>query len=196
MTAYLNQYQQNQIETASPEQILLMLYDGAIRFTRQAITGLKNDDLDTMRYGISKAMAIIVEFSNTLDHNVGGQIAEDLDGLYGFMIREFTHCNIKPELKKLESIETILIDLRGTWGEAVEINKQEQQTNIVKGQQTQPKNVAQPTENKNNGGDNAGQKKPTSSPAQVATGTYGAAGTATYTKNSLPDSYSPLSVSK
>jgi flagellar protein FliS len=121
----MNQYQQNQVNTASPEQILLMLYDGAIRFTRRAITGLEENKPELKNSGISKTMAIISEFSISLDHEIGGQIAEDLDALYHFMMRELTSANLKNDVKKLRNVERLLMDLRQTWGEAVEINRKE-----------------------------------------------------------------------
>ena len=121
----LNTYQQNQIKTASPEQILLMLYDGAIRFTRQAINGIESNDAQARRYGISKAMAIVVEFSNSLDREIGGKIAEDLDALYDFMVRQMTEANLKNDVEKLQVVLTLLTGLRQTWSEAVEINKKE-----------------------------------------------------------------------
>lgn len=122
MNAY-NQYQQNQILSASPEQILLMLYDGAIRFTRQAIYGIEEDNLTLVHQGIKKAMAIITEFSNSLNHEIGGEIAENLDALYNFMIRELTLANLHKDIEKLKVVENLLVDLRATWGEAVQINK-------------------------------------------------------------------------
>jgi len=121
MTAY-DQYQQNQIMTASPEQILLMLYDGAIRFTRQAIYGLEEENLSLFHQGIKKSMAIITEFSNSLDHTIGGEIAENLDALYDFMIRELIKANLHKDIESLQTVEKLLVDLRATWGEAVEIN--------------------------------------------------------------------------
>lgn len=121
----MKQYQANQINTASPEQILIMLYDGAIRFTRQAIMGVETDRPDERRHGISKAMAIISEFSNSLDHSIGGKIAEDLDALYNFMIRELTKANIRNDLDKLQVVERLLVDLRQTWGEAVVVSRKE-----------------------------------------------------------------------
>ncbi len=122
MNAY-NQYQQNHVLSASPEQILLMLYDGAIRFTRQAIAGLEDDNLPHFHHGIKKSMAIISEFSNSLDHRIGGEIAENLDALYNFMIRELTLANLHKDADKLRVVEKLLVDLRATWGEAIEINK-------------------------------------------------------------------------
>jgi flagellar secretion chaperone FliS len=125
MTAY-DQYQENQIMSASPEKILLMLYDGAIRFTRQAMFGLEENNLTLFHQGIKKSMAIITEFSNSLDHTIGGDIAENLDALYGFMIRELTKANLHKDLENLRTVEKLLVDLRATWGEAVEINSQMQ----------------------------------------------------------------------
>ncbi len=124
MNAY-NKYQQNQILAASPEQILLMLFDGAIRFTRQALMALEEGNIPGFFHGVSKSMAIITEFSNTLDHEVGGEIAENLDALYNFMIRELTQANLHKDIEKLQVVEKLLVDLRRTWGEAIEVNKRE-----------------------------------------------------------------------
>ena len=126
MNPYTNQYQQNQISTASPEQILLMLYDGAIRFLKRAIVANDAGKMVEKLEGISKCMAIVTEFSNSLNHDIGGNIAEDLDALYQFMIRELNTARNEPTGKHLKVVEKLLLDLRDTWGQAVEINKQEQ----------------------------------------------------------------------
>jgi len=131
MNAYTNQYQQQQyqqnlINTATPEQILLMLYDGAIRFTRQALMASENGNQVQKLERISKTLAIIVEFSNTLNHEVGGQIAADLDGLYQFMIRELNAARKDDSGEKLKTVEGLLVDLRETWGQAVAINREQQ----------------------------------------------------------------------
>jgi len=126
MNAYMNQYQQNHISTATPEQILIMLYDGAIRFTRQAIMAGENGNQVQKLERISKTLAIITEFSNTLNHEIGGQIAADLDGLYQFMIRELNAARKDESGEKLKTVEGLLVDLRQTWGEAIDINRQQQ----------------------------------------------------------------------
>lgn len=140
MNAYMNQYKQNHISTASPEQILLMLYDGAIRFCRQAIMAGEQNNQVLKLERISKTMAIIVEFSNSLNHEIGGQIAADLDGLYQFIIRELTASRNDDSGEKLKTVEGLLVDLRQTWGEAVEVNRQQQidaDTSTVARQETQ-----------------------------------------------------------
>lgn len=124
MNAY-SQYQENQVMSASPEQILLMLYDGAVRFCRQAISGKEENDLSKFHRGIRNSMAIIAEFSNSLDHAIGGKIADDLEALYDFMIRELLEANLHKDIDKIKVVEGLLKDLRSTWAEAIEINNQE-----------------------------------------------------------------------
>ncbi len=118
MNGYMNHYQNNQINTATPEQILIMLYDGAIRFCHQAIQAMDVGDKAVQGEKISRSMAIISEFSHSLDHEIGGRIAADLDGLYGFMMRELTRANLKNDRKGLENVVDLLSGLRETWVEA------------------------------------------------------------------------------
>ncbi len=121
MNAYVNQYKNNHILNASPEQILIMLYDGAIRFCRQAMQAMEENRMVDKAQNISKAMAIVCEFGNTLDHEVGGKIAEDLDALYHFMTRELARANRENDRKALETVEDLLSGLRETWAEAAKI---------------------------------------------------------------------------
>lgn len=125
MNPYMNQYQQNQVMMASQEQILIMLYDGAIRFCRQAIAASEAGNISEKLGRISKVFAIITEFSSSLNHEIGGEIAADLDGLYHFMLRELNKARKDTSGEHLRNVEKLLVDLRLTWGEAVEINKKE-----------------------------------------------------------------------
>ncbi len=131
MNAYMNQYKNNQVITASPEQILIMLYDGAIRFVRQAKLAIEEGRIADKAKAISKAVAIITEFSNTLDHEIGGEIATDLSRLYDFMIRELTAVNVRNELQRLEPVEKVLLELREAFAGAAEINRCKQQQQPV-----------------------------------------------------------------
>lgn len=130
MNAFMNgynQYQSTQVTTASREQILIMLYDGAIRFVRQAQEGLAGGDRARKIEGIQKAMAIVTEFRNTLDHEVGGEISANLDALYDYMLRELVKANAKSDPKPLQVVEGLLCDLRETWAQAIEIARKEGQ---------------------------------------------------------------------
>ncbi|MBN2427661.1 MAG: flagellar export chaperone FliS [Deltaproteobacteria bacterium] len=127
MNPYMHQYQQNQVQTASREQILIMLYDGAIRFVGQARQAIENGDRLGRLEPISRAMAIISELSNSLDHSIGGEVAENLDALYNFMIRSLIEANRNVDAKPLETVENLLKTLRATWAEAIQIVKDEGQ---------------------------------------------------------------------
>lgn len=124
MKAYMNQYQSNQVATATPEQILVMLYDGAIRFVRQARDGMAAGDRVTKLKMIDKTMAILNELSATLDHEIGGEIAANLAALYDFMNRELVRSNLKNDPQPLDIVERILSELREAWVQAIEINRQ------------------------------------------------------------------------
>lgn len=102
-----------------------MLYDGAIKFCRQAIVANEANNLAEKLGRISKVFAIITEFSNSLNHDIGGDIAADLDGLYHFMLRELNSARTDETGEHLNTVLNLLTDLRQTWGEAVEINKKE-----------------------------------------------------------------------
>jgi flagellar protein FliS len=125
MNAYMNQYQNNQVLTASPEQILIMLYDGTIRFVRQAMQGIETGDLKSKLTGVTKALNIITEFRKTLDHKIGGELAADLDALYEYMSRELVKGNVQNSTESLKIVEGLLVGLRETWMKAIEINRKE-----------------------------------------------------------------------
>lgn len=122
MNPYLNQYHNTLVNTSSPEQILIMLYDGAIRFIRQAEEAIVAGEKPTKAKKISKAVAIICELSNTLDHKAGGTIAEDLDSLYSFIIRELSKANLKNDTKALRTVTNLLSELKEGWVQAIEVN--------------------------------------------------------------------------
>jgi flagellar protein FliS len=103
-----------------------MLYDGAIKFCRQAIAANDNGNASEKLGKISRAFAIITEFSNSLNHEIGGEIAADLDALYHFMLSELNKARTDTTGEHLENVQKLLVDLRLTWGEAVEINRKEQ----------------------------------------------------------------------
>lgn len=123
MNAYMNHYQNNAVLTASKEQILIMLYDGAIRYVRQAKQAIAEGRQADKVHAIGKAMAIVTEFSNTLDYEAGGEIALDLAQLYDFVIRELAAVNARDSIERLEPVEKILLDLREGFAGAIEANQ-------------------------------------------------------------------------
>lgn len=121
MLTPLNQYQNTQVTTAAPEKILIMLYDGAINFTRLALERMKQKDLGGKGLYIGKALAIVSELMNTLNHEVGGEISANLEQLYIYIIGEYTSANLNNNAASLENALKILTSLRDTWKEATDI---------------------------------------------------------------------------
>lgn len=124
MNMYSNNYLENQIATASPEKLLIMFYDGAIRFTNQAIQAITDKKIEQRNYAINKATAIISELSATLDHEIGGEISQNLAALYAYMNRELNMANAKNSDKGLKVVHQLLSELRETWIKAIELNRQ------------------------------------------------------------------------
>lgn len=120
MTNPYSQYQKTQVTTASRGKILLMLYEGAIRFTRQAHTALAQNKIAEKGKYISKATAILSELMATLDFKAGGQLAVDLENLYVFMIDKLIEGNIKNDPACLENVERLLKTLYEGWKDVVE----------------------------------------------------------------------------
>lgn len=128
MNMYANQYQSYQIQNAPPEQLLILLYDGAIRFVRKAQTAIDQDNIEERNRMVNKVSAIVSELASTLDHEIGGQLADDLERLYMFMLRELTQANINSSKKKLKVVEELLVYLRSTWTQAIDMfNKQKKE---------------------------------------------------------------------
>jgi flagellar protein FliS len=128
----INQYQTTQVSTSSPEKILLMLFDGAINFSRIALVKMEKKDIAGKGNFISKAQAIVAELMNTLNHEVGGEIALNLERLYIYVINEYVEANIHNSPKALENAIKILTMLRGTWSEAIEIVKKDRETGLAR----------------------------------------------------------------
>ncbi len=114
------QYQKTAVTTASKERILLMLYEGAIRFTRQANAAMKEKKIAEKGRFISKSTAIISELMATLDFKAGGQLAQDLENLYVYMIDKLIEGNINNNVQALENVERILMTLYTAWKDVVE----------------------------------------------------------------------------
>ncbi|BEH11563.1 MULTISPECIES: flagellar export chaperone FliS [Geobacter] len=125
MLTPFNQYQNTQVGTASPEKILIMLYDGAINFSKIALERMEKKDLAGKGKYISKAQAIVSELMNTLNHDVGGGIAQRLEQLYIYVIDEYINANINNSPRALENAIRILTVLRDSWVEAIDIWKRE-----------------------------------------------------------------------
>ncbi|ANF98480.1 flagellar export chaperone FliS [Paenibacillus bovis] len=108
-------YRQNAVQT-SPGQLLIMLYDGAIRFTLAAIDGINQKDYEKSNINFGKAQAIVSEFRASLDRSY--EVAENLDRLYEYMNYLLIQANVKKDVASAEEALGYLKDLRETWVEA------------------------------------------------------------------------------
>lgn len=134
-----SQYQKTQVTTASKEKILLMLYEGAIRFTRQALAAMDQKKIAEKGKFISKATAILSELMATLDFKIGGQLAVDLENLYVFMIDKLIEGNIKNDPEALRTVEKLLLTLYEAWKDVIENPREDG----VPSQKLQPEEFAE-----------------------------------------------------
>ena len=118
-----NKYKKASVESASREKLLLMLYEGAIKFTKRAIIAAENGDVAGRCENISRSYDIVLELMNTLDFKVGGEVAENLEQLYMFITDELTRANITGKSDHLKNVLKILETLYDGWKEAVELLK-------------------------------------------------------------------------
>jgi flagellar protein FliS len=115
----LGRYQDMKVHTASPAQIMIMLYDGAIRFSLQAKKKIEEKDYEGKGIFISKTQAIIDELMNSLDFNVLPELCGRLQQLYIYMNEKLTEANIKLQADSIDEVVNLLTTLRDAWKEAL-----------------------------------------------------------------------------
>ena len=111
------EYQRNKILTASPAEITLMLYEGAIKFCNIAIMAIEQKDMEKAHINIMKTQRIIEEFRNTLDRKY--EVAEEFDKIYVYVLRRLFEANISKDEEILKEVNTHLRSLRDTWKEVM-----------------------------------------------------------------------------
>ncbi|PWU21571.1 MAG: flagellar export chaperone FliS [Bdellovibrio sp.] len=119
-------YKQTQVVSASREKILLMMYEGAIKFTKQAIRAAEEKKVPDRCTFIGRAYDIVMELNNTLDHKIGGDIAKNLEQLYMFITDQYTKANINGTVEPLRNALKVLETLYEGWIGAVEKMKKEE----------------------------------------------------------------------
>ena len=115
-------YNNSKILTASPAELTLMLYDGAIKFCNIAILGIEQKDIQKAHTNIVKVQNIIEEFRSTLDRKY--PVAEDFDRVYVYLLKRLLEANVKKDAAILEEVNTHLRSMRDTWKEVMRINKE------------------------------------------------------------------------
>ena len=111
------QYRQNAAETAAPTRLVVMLYDGAIRFLSQALPAMRAQRYDQQSLLIGKAQAILAHLRDTLDFAAGGTVARQLNGVYIALFDTLTDANIHDKPERVEQVIDALRELREAWSE-------------------------------------------------------------------------------
>ncbi|MGC6486458.1 MAG: flagellar export chaperone FliS [Planctomycetota bacterium] len=111
-------YQRNAVMTASPEKLVKMLYEGALKNLEQARVGLQDEQTarsQEVGNALSKAMGIIGELRASLDHAAGGDIARDLDALYEFTLDQLSKANLERAPEGVVATTEVLRTLKEGW---------------------------------------------------------------------------------
>ncbi len=119
MSYGLGAYKKTSVQTASKEQILLMLYQAAIKNCKKAIEAIDEKNIAKKGEYIGKMQDIVVELSNSLDFEIGGDVAKELASLYDYILYASTQANIKIEKSHLDGCLKVLNTLYDGWTEAV-----------------------------------------------------------------------------
>lgn len=128
---YLKQYKKNQIETATPEQVLILLYDGAIQYLNKAKVAIEQNNSEECSSNLTGAQRIILEFMNTLDMDNGGKLAQELYRLYDYLYNTLVAVNFSREVRKLDEVLRLLQSLRETWQKAIAISNAEKKVELI-----------------------------------------------------------------
>ena len=110
-------YRQQSILTATPGQLVVMLYDGCLRFLHQAAYALRDNDAIQAGARLSRAEAIIAELLDTLDLEQGGVVASRLQGIYVFCLRHLTEARAAGDPDMVEKVGELLGELRDAWAQ-------------------------------------------------------------------------------
>lgn len=117
-------YQDNSVKTASGGELTLMLYNGCMKFIRQAMKDVEANNYEAKNRNIQKAQNIIRELLITLDPKV--EISKQFRPLYEFMLEQLTAANIDNDANKLEDVLGLVREFRDTWKEVIKKHRQQQ----------------------------------------------------------------------
>ena len=111
------QYNNNKVMTASPAELTLMLYEGAIKFCNLAEMGIENEDIQKAHTNIVKAQRIIDYLRQTLDMKYA--VAQDFENIYSYLSQRLVEANLKKDPAILEEVNGHIHSVRDTWKEVM-----------------------------------------------------------------------------
>lgn len=113
-------YQHNSIQTASPAKLILMLYEGAVKFCNIGLDGIREKDIKKANMNIQKAENIIVQLRMDLDMKY--PVAKEFDQVYDYIYRRLVEANMKKDAEILEEALEHIKTMRDTWVEVMRLN--------------------------------------------------------------------------
>ena len=116
-----NQYNNSKILTATPAELVLMLYEGAIKFCNVAIVAIEHKDIQKAHTHIVRTQRIVDHLRATLDMKY--PVAKEFDKVYGYLQRRLIEANIKKDIAILEEVCGHIRSMRDTWKEVMRINR-------------------------------------------------------------------------
>lgn len=117
------QYQQQSVMTASPGELTLMLYNGCIKFIRQAQSGIEAGDIEKANNSIIRCQDILEELMVTLKPEY--EISASLSALYDYIYNRLIDANIAKDISILDEVLGLVTELRDTWAEVIRINRRQ-----------------------------------------------------------------------
>ncbi len=114
-------YQQNSVGTASPGELTLMLYNGCLKFLKQAKTAIETGNVQDKNTNLQKAQKIIQELMVTLNTDVA--IGNQMMQMYDYMNRRLIDANVKNDVTIIEEVEGLVTEFRDTWKEVIQQNR-------------------------------------------------------------------------
>lgn len=118
-----NVYKNNSVNYASKEQLLLMLLEGAVKFSKIAKEAILNGNINQAHTNIIKTENIFMELMATLDINKGGDWAHDIYNIYDFIVQNLTKANLGKDIKILDETIELIIQVKDMWNEAYKVSK-------------------------------------------------------------------------
>ncbi|MGI8385386.1 flagellar export chaperone FliS [Robertmurraya sp. P23] len=117
-------YQQNSLNTASPGDLTLMLYNGCLKFINQAKVAMQSKNIEEKNTNLIKAQKIIQEFMVTLNMDI--PVSKDLMAMYDYLNRRLMEANLKNDVAILDEVYGFVTEYRDTWKQVIQLNRQKQ----------------------------------------------------------------------
>jgi flagellar protein FliS len=112
-----SQFRQSQLESTPKLKLIVMLYDGAIRFLQQSVAPMRSGDFEQKGVMINKAIDILYHLTGTLNHAQGGELAHNLSRIYSFMIKRLVEANLHNSPEMIEDVISLMKGLRDAWSQ-------------------------------------------------------------------------------